>query len=69
MVIADVDETAAQQAAQRLQLEGVAASAFRCDVGQKDEVHPPPPLPALRKLLLRGIRWPRRGVGMVWVGM
>ena len=38
MVIADIDETAAQQAAQRLQLEGVAASAFRCDVGVKDEV-------------------------------
>lgn len=38
VVIADIDETAAQQAAQRLQLEGVAASAFRCDVGQKDEV-------------------------------
>jgi NAD(P)-dependent dehydrogenase (short-subunit alcohol dehydrogenase family) len=38
VVIADIDETAAQQAAQRLQLEGVAASAFRCDVGVKDEV-------------------------------
>lgn len=38
VVIADIDETAAQQAAQRLQLEGVAASAFRCDVGTKEEV-------------------------------
>ena len=38
VVIADIDEAAAQQAAQRLQLEGVAASAFRCDVGVKDEV-------------------------------
>ncbi len=54
VVIADVDETAAQQAAQRLQLEGVAASAFRCDVGQKDEVRPPPSLPALSKVLLPG---------------
>ena len=63
MVIADVDETAAQQAAQRLQLEGVAASAFRCDVGQKDEVQPPPPLPALRKLLLPG----SAGCAGVWV--
>ena len=38
VVIADIDEAAARQAAERLSLEGVTAFAIRCDVSVREEV-------------------------------
>lgn len=41
VVVADIDEKGAQEAAHRLQSESIAASAFKCDVGNKAEVGAP----------------------------
>ena len=38
VIVADVDDEGARRAAQQLQDQQIAASAFKCDVGNKSEV-------------------------------